>query len=102
MKNISLEKLEFNKILLKLSEFAITDKAKNTCKDLLPSNNKSRVEKMLSETSEALVLLYRKGNIPISELNNIESHILTLKNQNFLSIKSLLEINQVLRISKEL
>ncbi len=102
MENISLEKLEFNKILLKLSEFAITDKAKKSCIDLLPSNNKSKIEKILAETSEALVLLYRKGNIPISELNNIDAHILALKNQNFLSIKSLLEINQVLKISREL
>ncbi len=102
MKNMYLEKLEFNKILEELSEFAITQKAKTTCEALLPVTNKSKVEKMLAETSEAVVLLYRKGNIPLSELTNIETHILTLKNQNFLSIKSLLETNQVLKISREL
>ena len=57
---------------------------------------------VLSETSEALSLLYRKGTPPLTELNNISEHILNLKNHNFLSIKSLLEINSILTISRNL
>lgn len=97
-----LETLEFNKILEKLSNFSITNSGKKYCSELLPSTNKEKVEKYLSETTEGLVLLFRKGNIPINELINIEEHILNLKNQNFLSIKSLLEITAILKTSREL
>ena len=54
----------------------------------------------MADTTEALVLLYRKGDIPISELNNIKTIILALKNQNYLSITSLLQITSILKISR--
>lgn len=102
MQELFLEKLEFNKILDKLLAFSITDLGKQHCSKLLPNTNSEKVKKYLSETTESLALLYRKGNPPIYELNNIEKHILSLKNQNFLSIKSLLEITSVLKTSREL
>lgn len=102
MQKISLEKLEFNKILKELSKFSLTTLGKKYCMELLPCTNQEKVEKYLSETTESLVLLYRKGNVPIAELTNIEEHILALKNQKFLSIKSLLEITAVLKTSREL
>lgn len=102
MQEIFLEKLEFNKIIDKLSEFSITNLGKQYSSKLLPNTNPEKVKKYLSETTEGLSLLYRKGNPPIYELNNIEKHILSLKNQNFLSIKSLLEINSVLKTSRQL
>lgn len=102
MQKISLEKLEFNKILEELSKFSITTLGKKYCMELLPCTNQEKVEKYLSETTESLVLLYRKGNVPILELQNIEEHLLALKNQKFLSIKSLLEITAVLKTSREL
>ncbi len=102
MQKIFLEKLEFNKILNKLSNFAITELGKKYCITLLPNTNKEKVKKSLLETTEGLALLFRKGNPPIYELHNIEKHILSLKNQNFLSIKSLLEITSVLKTSREL
>ena len=102
MQNTYLEKLEFNKIKNILSIHAITQEGKKLCQELTPYTNSQKVEKALSETSEALSLLYRKGTPPLAELNNIPEHILNLKNQNFLSIKSLLEINNVLTISRNL
>ncbi len=102
MKNIYLEKLEFNKIKNILSEFSETNIGKNNCLKLEPLKDKSKVEKSLQETTEAVSLLYRKGNIPIYPLQNIETHILNLKNQNFLSIKSLLEITLLLTTSRNL
>ena len=63
-----LEKLEYNKILEKLSAYAITYLGKNLCISLLPSNNKEEVKNMLKETEEAVNLLYRCNTPPISEI----------------------------------
>lgn len=102
MQNIYLEKLEFNKITAILSGYSVTSFGKLKCKQLCPMTDSNKIQKALSETTEAVSLLYRKGITPIDELNNIETHILNLKNQKFLSIKSLLEITKVLTVSRKL
>ena len=102
MQNIYLEKLEFNKITAILSGYSVTSLGKLKCKQLCPMTDSNKIQKALSETTEAVSLLYRKGIPPIDELNNIETHILNLKNQKFLSIKSLLEITKVLTVSRKL
>ena len=45
MEKIFLEKLEFNKILEKLSTFAITTLGKNYCNNLFPNINQAKVKK---------------------------------------------------------
>jgi DNA mismatch repair protein MutS2 len=102
LQNIYLEKLEFNKITAILSGYSVTSFGKLKCKQLCPMTDSNKIQKALSETTEAVSLLYRKGIPPIDELNNIETHILNLKNQKFLSIKSLLEITKVLTVSRKL
>lgn len=102
MEKIFLEKLEFNKILEILTRFAVTNLGKIHCNNLLPNINEEKVKKYLAETTEGVVLLFRKGTPPISELYNIEQHLLSLKNQNFLSAKSLLEITNILKTAREL
>ena len=102
MQDIYLEKLEFNKIKNILSSYAITDLGKKQWIELSPHTDKKKKKKALSETTEAVALIYRKGNLPLGELINTAQHILNLKNQNFLSIKSLLEITAVLTISRQL
>ena len=91
MQSTYLEKLEFNKIKNILSEFAISENGKEMCLNLEPYSNKDKIEKALAETTEAAALLYRKGNLPLIPLGEITSHILNLKNQNFLQTKALLE-----------
>ncbi len=100
MQNTYLEKLEFNKIKNILSEFAISENGKEMCLNLEPYANKDKIEKALAETTEAVALLYRKGNLPLVPLGEITSHILNLKNQNFLQIKALLELATLLKTSR--
>lgn len=102
MQNIYLEKLEFNKITNILSNYSVTNIGKLKCNQLYPMTDSNKIEKALLETTEAVSLLYRKGAPPIDELNNIETHILDLKNQKFLSIKSLLEVTKLLTVSRKL
>ena len=56
-----LEKLEYNKILEKLSNFCTTEYGKNLVANLLPSNEKSKVTLLLQETSEAMNLSMRNS-----------------------------------------
>lgn len=100
MQTTYLEKLEFNKIKNILSYYAKTDNGKKMCLNLQPSNNKEKVQKALDETTEAVALLYRKGNLPLETISNISSYILNLKNQNFLSSKALLELATLLKTSR--
>lgn len=100
MQKLFLEKLEYNKILNQVSTFAITDAGKKLCLELVPYTLQKQVEKHLAETTEAVSLLYRKGNIPITKLTNIETIILLLQNQKFLNIPSLLQITSVLKTSR--
>lgn len=102
MQTTYLEKLEFNKIKNILSSYAETDTGKKMCLNLQPSNNKEKVQKALDETTEAVALIYRKGNLPLESIGDISNYILNLKNQNFLSTKALLELATLLKTSKTL
>lgn len=100
MQTTYLEKLEFNKIKNILSSYAKTNNGKKMCLDLYPSNNKEKVQKALDETTKAVALIYRKGNLPLETIGDISTYILNLKNQNFLSAKALLELATLLKTSK--
>lgn len=102
MNNFDLDKLEYNKILDTLSTYAQTYIGKKICNELLPSTSKNLVEKSLNETSEANALIQRKGNIPISYIENCEIYLKTIKSNLILSTKGLLELGRILKMSKEL
>ena len=96
------EKLEFDKIKEILSTEAVTFLGKDMALFLEPLKNKEEIEKALNQTFEATTLIYRKGNLPISEITNIKSHIKILESSNFLNCKQLLEMANILKISNDL
>ena len=102
MNKKTLEKLEFNKILTLLQDYATTYIGKEYCLNLLPMNSKSEIEKALKQTTEASILLYRKGSLPISEIADTKASIKKLNSNQFLSCKQLLELASILRISSNL
>ena len=95
-----LDKLEYNKILNIVSNYCSTYIGKDYVSNLLPSNDKDLVKKMLDETSSAQTLLFRKGEPPISNVTNIEIWIKNLKSYNPLSAKALLDVAHVLQTSR--
>ena len=102
MKNKYLDKLEYSKILDLLSNYAHTYIGKNMCKDLIPSNNKEDVKKSLTETEEALNILYRCNTPPISEIADNTKNLKTIESYGTLSIKSILELTNILKMADEL
>lgn len=102
MNKKTLEKLEFHKVRKIVSDFAITYIGKNFVNDLMPMTHKKEIEKALGQTSEALTLLYRLGNIPISEIADITICKKHLENSESLTIKQLLDLSNILQISQNL
>lgn len=102
MKTRYLEKLEFNKICQKLEIYAKTYIGKEFAINLLPFSEKKEIEKALKQTTEASKLIYRKGMLPVSEIENILPHTKKLNAGSSLSIKELLELAYILKISREL
>lgn len=98
----SLEKLEFNRICETLMGFCITYIAQDYAQKLKPFSSKQDIIKAQKQTSEASTLLYRKGSIPISEIENITTHIKKLESNLFLSAKQLLDLALILKISNNL
>lgn len=92
----TLEKLEFNKICNILKSYTTTYIGMDLAENLRPLNSKKEIEKAQKQTTEASILLYRKGSIPISDIENITPHIKKLNSSQFLSIKQLLDLKKIL------
>ena len=100
--NSNLTKLEFNKIQEILSTHCKTYIGKEFCNNILPSNNTQVVQNMLNETSEALNLTAKYGNLPIDEIEDITPYIKNLESFIPLGTKALIEIAKILNISSKL
>ena len=98
----TIEKLEFNKICDILKNYAITYIGKNYIDNLEPLSSKSDIIKSQKQTTEASILLYRKGSIPISEIEDITEHLKKLNSSLFLNAKQLLDLPSILKISSNL
>ena len=100
--NNNLKKLEFNKILENISNYCKTYIGKKYAAELRPSQNKSEVQKTLDETSQGVILMQRNSTPPLGEIADITVYIKTLEGCGSLSIKALLELQNILQMSAEL
>ncbi|MBR3882738.1 MAG: endonuclease MutS2 [Clostridia bacterium] len=98
----TLNKLEFNKICDTLKSYSITYIGKEYSENLKPYSTKAEIVKAQKQTTEASTLLYRKGSIPVGEIENITPHIKKLNSGLFLNIKQLLDLTKILKISSNL
>ena len=102
MNNYYLDKLEYGKILEKLSGYCHTYIGKQKVSELESSNDKTVVEKALAETAQAVSLLERNGTPPLSEIEDIRVYIKMLESSNTLTAKALLDVCNILNMSNEL
>ena len=98
----NLLKLEYNKILEKISNYCKTYIGKQYISKLRPSSNKQDVQQMLDETNEGVILLQRNSTPPLDEIIDISVYIKTLESCGSLSIKALLELQKILEMSAKL
>ena len=100
--NNNLIKLEYNKILDIISNYCKTYIGKKYVLELRPSNNKNDVQNMLNETSQGVILIQRNSTPPLGEIADITVYLKTLDSCGVLSIKALLEMQNILQMSFEL
>lgn len=98
----TLNKLEFYKIKEILSNYCHTYIGKKLVEQLEPSFFKDEVQKKLEQTEEAIHLLYQNSTPSISELADITISLKLIEQGSALSLKSLLELAQILKLSQEL
>ncbi len=100
--NNNLLKLEYNKILDIISNYCKTHIGKKYISELRPSNNKTDVQNMLNETSQGVILIQRNSTPPLGEIADITVYLKTLDSCGILSIKALLEMQNILQMSFDL
>ncbi|MBO5221574.1 MAG: endonuclease MutS2 [Clostridia bacterium] len=97
-----LNSLEYYKILERLAVHAISDPAKELCRDLRPHATAWEARRALEETDAALTILQRYGAPSFSDLKNIVSAARRAQNGATLAISELLAVADLLRIVRAL
>ncbi len=97
-----LDKLEFNIITEKVSNYCSTFLGKNIALKLEPFIDAKKIENFLNETDEAMQAIHSIGSFPIVEISDLSLHVKKLESNIPLNAKSLLEIANLLKISREL
>ena len=91
------ESLGLNTILTRVSDFAHTDRGKETILSLQPSNDQKRLERMHEEVKEARAIIDSHSHVPIHTLGDIQAMIdqgnkgIYIRPQQFGSLVSFLE-----------
>ena len=92
--------LEYNKIIEKLTSYAVSPMGKEMASVLRPSTVLSDIELWQNETSEAEAMIMRKGSIPLGGLREIRPQIKRLSMGGSLGIPELLNIGEFLYASR--
>lgn len=95
----ALKTLEFDKIIDKLTALATTPLGKELCKSLTPSIELDEIEHNLTETSDALSMILKKGTLSFSGTKDIRSSLMRLDVGSVLSIDEILAVSSVLNVA---
>lgn len=96
-----LKALEYDKILNIVCGYAQSEKGKAMVRDIRPCMDFEKCEELLRETKEATRLLYDYNINPSFNVDDVTESIRYAEKQSTLSIKELMQIATVLRISSE-
>ena len=100
--NTYIEKLEFNKILEKLSDYCVTYLGKELANNLKVSNDINIVKLTLKETEEAVNLIYKNSTPPLSTIADISKYLKILESGMLLTNMPLLQLAQIFKTAQEL
>jgi len=100
--NNNLKKLEFDKILDAISNYCKTYIGKKHVTELRPSQDCEEVQNMLAETSQGVVLIQRNSTPPLASIADITVYLKALDSAGTLSIKALLELQNILQMAASL
>jgi len=90
MNKRSLRVLEFDKIIKRLTNKAVSPMGKERTENLLPMDDIIEVKRAQQETSESVALITRKGSLPLGGIKDIRESLKRAKAGGTLSIEELL------------
>lgn len=99
MNKKALKTLEFDKIIDKLVTHASTPLGKELCKALTPSTDITEIEHNLTETSDALSMVLKKGALSFSGVRDIRSSLMRLDVGSVLGIDEILSVSSLLSVA---
>ena len=102
MNSKALYTLEFDKILEMLADVAQTEGAKEMARALVPSSDIDKVRKKLDHTSDAKLLIGRKGLPSFGRVVDIRPSVERAEKDAILSLRELLDCAAVLRTARTL
>ena len=97
-----ISKLEFNKVLENLSKYCFTDLGKELALNLQICNEVNIVKQKLSETEEAVNLVYKNSIPSFYDIQDIHIYLINLESSQSLTIKGLLDLNTIFLCSRDL
>ena len=97
-----ISKLEFNKVLENLSKYCSTDLGKELALNLQICNEVNIVKQKLSETEEAVNLVYKNSIPSFYDIQDIHIYLINLESSQSLTKKGLLDLNTIFLCSRDL
>ncbi len=97
MENKTLITLEYDKILNKISEYAINEETVERIGKTTPVSDFDEAKRLLSETDAAMVLVQKFGSPQIARVRNVDAVIKRLKVGGSLSMAELLNVAAIFR-----
>ncbi len=93
--------IEYDKIINRLTEFALTDDAKEVINQIMPSTDYERILQLMNETTEGRLILDNTSSIPLLGINGIPSLLDKLNKEMVLQPDQLEKIKHVLIMTKK-
>ena len=97
-----ISKLEFNKVLENLSMYCSTYLGKELALNLQIYNKVDIVKQKLSETEEAVNLIYKNSVPSFCDIQDIHIYLINLESSQSLTIKGLLDLNTIFICARNL
>ena len=97
-----ISKLEFNKVLENLSKYCSTNLGKELALNLPIYNEVNIVKQKLSETEEAVNLIYKNSVPSFSDIQDIHIYLINLESSQSLTMKGLLDLNTIFICARNL
>lgn len=96
MNDKALKTLEYYKIIEMLENCAGSELGREKCRNLRPITDFEEIQRLQTETSDALTRVFKKGSLPFSGIHDIRASIKRLEIESTLGAGELLHISSVL------
>ena len=102
METKALKTLEFDKILKRLSDFAVMESTKDEIMRIMPAKTLKSAQKMQDETKEASCILTKCGSLPITCASDVTASLKRADMGGTLTMSELLNIAKVLETARRI